>query len=121
RVQVAQQCIVQFFGLEFRHPVAFVVDVSKYNCLSWANLLAGRLNCAVVDVAVAVASVDFGFADALHAVSAFLHYAAASNGNVGIALQLPGFRSPILIKQKIEPANFIWTVIGAVAGTYAAV
>ncbi len=60
-------------------------------------------------------------ADALHAVGAFLHDAAAADGHVRIAHELELGRLPVLEEQEVESPHLIGTVIRAVARADAAV
>ena len=50
--------------------------------------LAGGQNLAVADLAIFALGLDAGDVDALHAVGALLHDAAAAHRDVGVALQL---------------------------------
>ena len=58
--------------------------------------------------------VDFRRVDALHAVRALFHDAAAAHGDVGIASELQAGRVPVLIEQEVEAANFVRAVVRAV-------
>ena len=98
-----------------------LIDVAKDDGLRGAGLLARGPNFTVADRPVLVAGADLGFANALHAVSALLHHAAAAHGDVGVALQLDRFRHPVLKQEEIEAAHLIRAVIGAVTGADAAV
>src|SRR5258708_19968394 len=60
-------------------------------------------------------------ADALHAIGAFFHDAAAAHGHVGIAHELELWRLPVLEEQEIEPPHFVRAIIRTIAGADAAV
>src|SRR5579872_2657808 len=59
--------------------------------------------------------------DALHAISAFFHHAAAAYGYIRIAHHLVLRRLPILEQQEIKPPHFVGAVIGTIARAHAAV
>ena len=59
--------------------------------------------------------------DALDAVGALFHDAAAAHGDVGIAHHLVLRRLPILKEQEIKAPHFVRTVVGTVARAHAAV
>ena len=61
------------------------------------------------------------FADALHAIRALFHNAAAADADVRIAHHLVLRRVPVLEEQEIKPPDFIRTVVRAVARAHAAV
>src|SRR5271169_1304644 len=77
-VHFGQQRIIQLFGLQLGHAAGGVIDVAEDDGLRGADLLAGRLNFAVAHFAAVLLRVDFGFVDALHAVRALFHDAAAA-------------------------------------------
>src|SRR4029077_13787227 len=53
-------------------------------------------------------------ADALHAVGALHHHAAAANGDVGIPQRPEALSVPVLIQEEVEPPHFVRTVVRAV-------
>jgi len=59
--------------------------------------------------------IDAALIDALHAVGALFHDAAAAHADVRVAHHLVLRRVPILEEQEIKPAHLIWTVVLAVA------
>src|SRR5258708_352786 len=79
RVQLRQQSVVPWRGLELRHAALGVVHVSEDDGLGGTGLLARRLDLAVLDLATLVLRVDASLVDALHAVGALLHDAPASH------------------------------------------
>ena len=85
--------------------------IAKGDRVCRANRLAGRHDFAVTDCSSIFFRFDPGRRDSLRTICAFLHHAAASDRNFWIAHQLILRRIPILIKQKIESANFVRTVI----------
>ena len=77
---------------------------------------------AVANLAVFLFRLDLGGVDALHAVGAFFHHAAAAHRDIGVLLQLRGSRvSKIGVLEEIEPAHFVRAIVGAIAGADAAV
>ena len=83
--------------------------------------LAGGLDFAVAHLAVLLFRVDLGGVDALHAVGALLHHAAAAHRHVRIAQQLQARRFVIGEQEEIEPPHLVGAVVGAVARAHAAV
>ena len=59
--------------------------------------------------------VDLRLVDALHAVGALFHHAAAAHGDVGVAPELQARRRPVLIEQEVEAADLVRAVVRAVA------
>src|SRR5690242_14563705 len=114
RVQFCQQRIIQLFGLQLRDVAHRVVGVTENDSLCGADLLASRLNFAVAHFAAILLRIDFGFVDALHAVGALFHDAAATNRDVGITLQLEAGRGPIRVQEKIESPHFVRAVVGTI-------
>src|SRR5271163_1012715 len=76
---------------------------------------------AVGDRAVLFFRFDARVVDALHAVSALFHNAAAANSDLRIALELERRRFPILEAQEVEAAHFVGAVVGAIPRADAAV
>ena len=80
-----------------------------------AGLCAGRNDGAIGDGLILFIGFDARPVDALHAVSAFFHDAAAADGHFRIAHELELRSFPVLEAQEVEAAHFIRTVIRAVA------
>ena len=59
--------------------------------------------------------------DALHAVRALFHHAAAAHGDIRIAHHLELRRVPILEQKEVEAPHFVGTVVGAIPRAHAAV
>ena len=83
--------------------------------------LARRQHFAVANLAILELGRDAREVDALHAVGALLHHAAAADGDVRIARQLEAGRVPIRIQQEVEATDLVRTVVRAVARADAAV
>src|SRR5579864_8507551 len=120
-IQLLKQAIVSRLGLELRHAALGIVDVSERDRLGGAGLHARRDNLAVGDAAIFLFGLDLGGVDALNAVGAFFHHAAAAHGDVGIAQAVETLHIPIRVQQEVEAADFVGAVIGTVAGADAAV
>jgi hypothetical protein len=67
------------------HHALRVVDVTEHDGVGRAYLLARGLDVAIGDSAILFLGFDLRRVDALHAVGALLHDAAASHGDVRIA------------------------------------
>src|ERR1019366_9200207 len=86
-----------------------------------ARGLAGGLDFAVAHRAVLLLGIDLGRVDALYAVGAFFHHAAAAHRNVRIALQLQAGRFEIAEQVEIETPHLVGAVVGAIPRAHAAV
>ena len=95
RVEVGQQCVIPFIGFQLGHAAVLVVDIAEDDRLGRASGLAGGLDLAIADLAVLLLGIDFGGVDALHAVRAFFHDAAAAHRDIGIVQQLQAGRFEI--------------------------
>src|SRR5581483_9129362 len=98
-----------------------VIDVPKDDGVGRARLLAGSLHLSILDRLLGPLGIDASLRDALHAVRAFLHYAAAAHGDIGIAHHLQLRRLPVLEEQEVEASHLIGTVVRAIASSNAAV
>src|SRR5208282_4981246 len=122
-----QQPVVTVERLELRHPAVWIVDVAEDDRVGRTGLLAGSLQRAVFDFELAILanrrdfSVNAVLGDALHAVGALFHDAAAAHADVGIAHQLVLRSLPVLEQQKVEAAHLVRTVVRAIARADAAV
>src|SRR5947199_3393245 len=121
RVQLREEDVVAGLGLEPGHPALGVVDVSEDDRLARARLLASGLDLAVADRPPLVAGVDAHPLDALDAVRAFLHDAAAAHRDFRVSHQLEGGRAPVLVEEEVEAAHLVRAVVRAVPRAYAAV
>src|ERR1700737_3490113 len=115
RVQFGKKRIIERLGFQFRDPARRIIDVAEHNRLRRARSLASRLDLAIVHAAALFFRFDLALVDALHAVRALFHYAAASYRNVGIALQLETGCVPVRVEEKVEAPHLIWAVVRAVA------
>src|SRR5262249_39937918 len=120
-VELADERVVALFGFELRDAAARIVEVAEHDRVSRARLLTRRLDLAVGYPAVPLLRFDLCGVDALHAVGAFLHHAAAANRDVGIPTELQARRVPVLIEKEVEASDFVRAVVGAVARTDTAV
>src|SRR5580698_1258140 len=120
-VQVFQQAVVARLRFELRHAALGIVDVAENDGLRGTRLGASRRDFAVRDAPVLLLGFDFGCADALDAVGALFHHAAAANRHVRIAHAVLARRAPIRIQEEIKAPHLVWAVVGTVARAYAAV
>ena len=70
---------------------------------------------------VLLVGLDLGRRDALHAVAAFLHHAARTHRNVGVAHQLQALGLIVGEEQEVESPYLVRAVVRAVACAHAAV
>src|ERR1019366_3096627 len=119
--QIGQQRVVPLISLEFGNAAVLIVDVAEDDGFGRARGLAGGLDFAVAHRAVLLLGVDLGRVDALHAVGAFFHHAAAAHRNVRIALQFQAWRFEIAEQEEIEAPHLVGAVVGAVTRAHAAV
>ena len=98
-----------------------IVNVAKKDRLRGAGGLTGGDDFAVANLPVFFLRLDLGGVDALHAVGAFFHDAAAAHRDVGISQRLQAWGFKIGILEKIKPAHFVRAIVGAIAGADAAV
>ena len=96
RVEIFEHRVVARARLELGDAAVGIVDVAEDDRLGRAHRLAGRHDFAVANVAIFALRLDARGVDALHAVGALLHDAAAADGDVGVALQLELRRVPVL-------------------------
>src|SRR5208282_5210964 len=96
-------------------------DIAENDRVSWAGLLAGGLQFAILNFAIFALGIDAVLGDALHAISTFFHDAAAAHGHIRIAHHLVLRRFPILEEKEVEAPHFVWAVIGTIARAHAAV
>src|SRR5262249_60673375 len=110
----AQRRVTAFFLLQLLHAAVRVVDVTEDDRFGRAGRLAGGLNLAVLHSAVLFFRLDLGVQDALEAERAFLHHAARTDGDFGIARELQARRVPIAVEQIVEPPHFPGAVVGPI-------
>ena len=121
RVEVLEHRVVAWARLQLRHAAVRIVDVAEDDRVGRAHRLARRHDLAVANLATFALGLDARGVDALHAVGALLHHAAAADGDVGIALQLELRRVPVLEQQEVEAAHLPRAVVRAVPRADAAV
>ena len=109
------------FGLQRRDAALRIVQVAEDDRFGRADRLARGLHFAVLNAAAVLLGFDARGADALHAIRALLHDAAAADRHIGIASDRQARRLPILVLEEVEPAHFVRTVVRAVARADAAV
>src|SRR5207244_1291959 len=85
------------------------------------NCLTGGKNITVTDRPALDLRLDFGRADALDAVSAFLHDAAAADGHLRVTPQLEAFGGIVGVREEVEAPHLVGAVVRAVARADAAV
>src|SRR5690606_8199422 len=100
-----------------------VVEVTEDDGLGRAGRLTGGYHFTIGDAAVLVGRLDAGLGDALRAVGALLHDAAAADRDVGVVgqRQLGGVGRELCVLQPVEAPHLVGAVVGAVTGTDAAV
>src|ERR1700722_980735 len=120
-VQIIKQAVIARIGFKLGDPAVFVVNVAEFDGASRAGSLAGGDNLAVFHLTVLFLGQDFCGVDALHAVGAFFHHAAAAHGDVRIAHAVQAGRGVIREQKEIEAADLVRAVVRAVASADAAV
>jgi hypothetical protein len=119
--EFTEQRVVARAALQFGNPRIGIVDIAEGNRLGRTNLLACGLEIAVANIAIFFLCVDARMIDALHAVRAFLHHAAAAHRHVGIPLHSERFGFPIRIQEEIEATHLVRTVVRTIPRADAAV
>src|ERR1700676_815093 len=114
-VQLTEDRIGASLRLEFSHAAVEVVGVAKHDGLRRAGGLASSYDFPVTDFAVLLFCFDSRVVDALHAVGALFHDAAAAHGDFRIAQELERRRLPILEAEKIKAAHLVRAVVRTVA------
>src|SRR5262249_8812045 len=102
RVEIGEQAVVALVRLRFCHAARRIVEVAKDDGIGRARRRAGRHYLAVPYLAIMALRVDPRVIDALDAVRALLHDAAASHRDVGIPQRLEARRRPVLEEQEVE-------------------
>src|SRR5438309_1994380 len=125
RVQIRQQPVVAILRFPFRDLAVRVIDVAKRDGARRAGLLAGGLQLAsvlaLIDLAIFALSINAALVDALYAVGAFLHDAAAAHADIGIPHHLVLLGIPVLEQQEVEAAHLVRTVVRAITRPHAPV
>src|SRR2546425_691067 len=115
RVELAEQRVIPRFSLQLGDTARRIVQIAEHDRVGRARLLTRGLDFAVLDAAILFLGLDLHGVDALYAVGALLHHAAAAHRDVRISSELQARRVPVLIEEIVEAANFVWTVVRAVA------
>src|SRR4051812_26090243 len=121
RVQIFKQPVVALELLHLRDARFRIVEIAKDDRVGRAGRGAGGDHFTVLDAAVLALGVDARVVDALDAVGALFHHAAAADGHVRVAQRLEARRLPILIEEEVEAPHLVWAVVRAVARADAAV
>src|SRR5678815_2707282 len=121
RVQFAEQTIVPRLRFQSRNATPWITDVAEHDRIGRARGLACRNDVAVANPASFLLGRDAGAIDALNAVRALFHDAAAAHGDIGIIQHLESGCLIVGVLKKVEAPNLVWTVVGAIARADAAV
>src|ERR1017187_3659745 len=111
RIQFFQQTVVASLGFELRYTALGIVDIAEHDGLCRAGLRASGRDFAIGDAAVLLFGFNLDGVNALNAVGAFFHHAAAAYGDVRIADALEALCIPIRIQQEIEAPHLVRAVI----------
>src|SRR5437868_1012985 len=120
-VQLAEQRVIAYLALQPGDAARRIVEIAEHDRVGRTGLLACGLDFAVANAPVLLFRFDPRAVDSLHAVRAFLHHAAAADGDVGIPAKLQARCVPVLIEEEIEAADFVGTVVLTVPRADAAV
>src|SRR5208337_3753648 len=112
---------IPLLRFQLGHAAIRIVGVAENNRFGGASRFASGHDFAVADGAILLFRFDAPVVDALDAVSALFHHAAAAHGDFGISQEFQLGRIPILEAQEIEAAHFVGAVVGAIARADAAV
>src|SRR3984957_4035805 len=121
RVVAGQHAVSPRLLLKLAHLARPVINIAEDDRIRRAGLLARRHNLAVADLAVFLVRVDLRPVNALHAVAALFHHAAAADSHVRVVHQLQALRLVIGEEQEVEAAHLVRAVVRAIAGTHATV
>src|ERR1044072_2518663 len=97
RVEIIEQRVISFVGFHSRHAAVRIVDVAENDHVRRTGGLACGSDLAVAHFSVLELCLDLRVLNALHAVRAFLHHAAAAHRHLRVAHQLVSRRVPVLI------------------------
>src|ERR1700682_3868189 len=121
RVEFAEHGIVALLRFQFGDAAIGIIGVAEDDGFRRAGGLASGDDFAVLDRAILFFRFDARVVDALHAIGALLHDAAAAHGDFRIAQELELRSLPILEAHEIEAAHFVRAIVGAIARADAAV
>src|SRR6185312_2328342 len=95
--------------------------IAEDNCFGRACLLACSDNFTIADGTVFALGGDTPGSDALDAIGALFHHAAAANAYVRIASQFFNRSVIVGVEQEVEPAHLIGAVVGTIPSAHTAV
>src|SRR5689334_22264498 len=122
RVQLFQQRVIAFARFQLVYAAIWSVDIAEDDHVSRANCLAGGDDLAVTHFPPPFdLCLNLRVLNALHAVGALLHYAAAAHAHFRIALQLIKRLIPVLIQEEVKATHFVRAVVGTVLRAHATV
>src|SRR5205807_1120756 len=113
--------IVQRLRLQLRNFALGVMDVAEDDSAGWTRGLTRSYHVAVAHRAILKLRGDLTGPDALHAIGALLHDAAAAHADFGIAQRAQALGREVRVLQKVEAADLVRTVVRAIARADAAV
>src|SRR5208337_1016610 len=114
-IQFTEQRVIALLRFQLGNTAVRIVGVAENNSFGGAGRFASGHDFAVADRAALLFRFDAPVVDALHAVGALFHDAAAAHGDFGISQEFELGRVPILEAQEIEAAHFVGAVVGAIA------
>src|SRR5258708_6116754 len=122
-IVVLQESVIECCVFHLADPRIRIVEVPENDRVSRARGLTCGQYLSIVDrrdawalgiLTTLVLGLYFRRPDALHAISAFLHDAAASNRHLRVVKQFHALSGEVGILEEIEAPNFIGAVIRAV-------
>src|SRR4051794_33236993 len=108
-----EQCVVALARTLFPNCAFLVGEIAEGDRLCGAGLLAGGHGFAVAHRAVLDVGLDRRRFYPLDAVGAFLHHAAAANGDVRVARRLGGAGRVGGVIEPVKPPHLVWAVARA--------
>src|ERR1051326_7924973 len=97
--------------LQPSHFALRIIQVSKYDRLSRASLLASGDDFPVTDAPILLFRSDPRPADALNAVSAFFHRATPADGHIRVEHRLDAGRVVVRVLIEVESPNFVRAIV----------
>src|SRR5579862_8177369 len=121
RIQFLEQAVIARLRLELRNAARLVVDVAEDDRFRGARLLARGDDFAVVHGTILFFGLNLRRVDALHAVGALFHHAAAADGDVRIPHAVQARRRVVGEEQEVKTPDLVRAIVRAVARADAAV
>src|SRR5690606_32203003 len=112
-VELAEQCVTPRVLLAPANLAAWIVDVAKNDCPSWAGLLTSRHHIAVANWPFVHSRRNTRCTDPLHTIGAFLDHASPACSDVRIMDLVRSLGRPLVIVEPIETPNFVGAVVRA--------